>query len=91
MAGRETLTLPIEVRILAPQQMRSKEWSPDVEERRIAKHRRRAAKRAMTKLLANLTIPGQPGCPGFVMMSYVHDRELDRLGIRTVLRLVINL
>ncbi len=70
------------VRIPHPQQsMRSKEWSPAVEERRIAKRRRRTAKRAMAKLMASLTLPGCFGCPGFVTITFIPDSELDRLGI----------
>lgn len=69
--------------------MRSKEWSPAVEERRIAKHRRRAAKRAMAKLMAGLAIPGRIGCPGFVQITATPDSELDRSGIWTQTKVVI--
>lgn len=69
--------------------MRSKEWSPAVEERRIAKRRRRAAKRAMAKLMANLAIPGRIGCPGYVQVTAIPDSELDRSGIWTQSKVII--
>lgn len=69
--------------------MRSKEWSPAVEERRTAKRRRRAAKRAMAKLIASLAIPGQIGCLGFVQITAIPDYELDRSGIWSQTKITI--
>lgn len=63
--------------------MRSKEWSLAVEERRVAKRRRRAERRAMAKILSSLAIPGQPGCPGYVRITLVPDVALDRTGVWT--------